>query len=220
MLTNIFFFFLAKRAAEAAKQTKKGWGFSGWFGGGKKDAGSQDNVSSPNKPVRAKLGEANSFYYDPELKRWVNKNASPEDNAPKKSAPPPPRSAPPAPRSASSSPAPPNSPPMAIPGESGRASAPPKPQPPRSSSVGPPMTKSGTSPENGNGNLTAPGGPPMMMRSASNTSAASAGGPPSRPATSLSNSSSIDDLLAAAGPRKAGAKKPRKSARYVDVMNQ
>ncbi|KAM7208783.1 COPII coat assembly protein sec-16, variant 1 [Naviculisporaceae sp. PSN 640] len=219
----------AKRAAEAAKQTKKGWGFSGWFGGAKKDTPSQDNVSSPNKPIRAKLGEANSFYYDPELKRWINKNASPEDNAPKKSAPPPPRSAPPAgagPRSASSSPAPPMSPPMATPAEAGRASAPPKPpqtqgQPPRAASVGPTMaTTSENGNGNGNGTLAPPGGgggPPMMMRSASNTSAASA--PPSRPATSLSNSSSIDDLLAAAGPRKAGAKKPRKSARYVDVMN-
>ena len=33
----------------------------------------------------------------------------------------------------------------------------------------------------------------------------------------MSNASSIDDLLAAPGPRK-GAKKPRKSGRYVDVM--
>jgi hypothetical protein len=36
----------------------------------------------------------------------------------------------------------------------------------------------------------------------------------------MSNSSSIDDLLSAAGPRKAGAKKTRKSARYVDVMTK
>ncbi|KAK4215897.1 COPII coat assembly protein sec-16, variant 1 [Rhypophila decipiens] len=211
----------AKRA-EAAKQTKKGW-LGGWFGGGaKKDSGSQDNASSsdPKKPVRAKLGEANSFYYDPELKRWINKNASPEDNAPKKSAPPPPRSAPVTPRTASSSPAPPGGPPMAIPGgldAGGRESAPPPPAmgrpAPRSASVGPALASQE------NGSLAAPGGPPMM-RSVSQASAASAGGPPSRPSTALSNSSSIDDLLAAAGPRKAGAKKAKKGARYLDVMSQ
>jgi hypothetical protein len=65
-----------------------------------------------------------------------------------------------------------------------------------------------------------------MLRSVSNTSTASApalgqGPPTSRPPTSLSNSSSIDDLLGAAGPRKAGgAKKAKRGARYVDVMNK
>jgi len=41
-----------------------------------------------NAPVKASLGEQTSFYYDKDLKRWVNKNAKPED--PKPSAPPPP----------------------------------------------------------------------------------------------------------------------------------
>ncbi|KAK3325319.1 Sec23-binding domain of Sec16-domain-containing protein [Apodospora peruviana] len=213
----------AKRTAEA-KQAKKGWGFGGWFGGGGAKKEAQEVASAnPNKPIRAKLGEANSFYYDPEKKRWVNKNSSPEDSAAKTATPPPPRSSVP-PRSAASSPAPPmTSPPMPIPGaEAGRASAPPVGPPPRSVSMGmtpPPPSNLGppaTISENGNnGSL----GPPSMMRSVSNTSSA-AGGPPSRPTTSLSNSSSIDDLLAAAGPRKAGAKKPRKSARYVDVMTK
>ncbi|GAB1314908.1 vesicle coat component [Madurella fahalii] len=205
----------AKRA-EASKQTKKGWGFTSWFGGGSKKDASQE--SSPNKPIRAKLGEANSFYYDPELKRWVNKNAGPEDNA-KKATPPPPKAAP---RSSSSSPAPPSPAAMGSPRlgpEAGRASAPP-PRPPRSVSVG-----GGLGPSSSDSNLGAPPppGPVNMLRSVSNTSTASAPPPSSssRPTTSLSNSSSIDDLLGAAGPRRpGGAKKPRKSARYVDVMSK
>jgi hypothetical protein len=190
--------------------------------------------SNPNKPIRAKLGEANSFYYDAELKRWINKNAGPEDTA-KKATPPPPRAGPSAPRSVSASPA---SPPFS------RASAsapPPMGGPPRAASSRPP-TSSGadsalpSSPGMGMGGaggaLGPPPGPVAMLRSVSNTSTASApplgqggaggaGGPPSRPPTSLSNSSSIDDLLGAAGPRKPGAaKKARKGARYVDVMGK
>ncbi|KAK0727354.1 Sec23-binding domain of Sec16-domain-containing protein [Lasiosphaeria miniovina] len=200
-----------KRAAEA-KQAKKGWGFTTWFGsGGAAKKESHDPAS--NKPIRAKLGEANSFYYDPDQKRWVNKNAGPEDNVTKKATAPPPRGGP---RSASSSPAPP----MGVPGptsapDTGRASAPPM-GPPRSTMTPPP---SGLNSSASEANLMAPPlAPPTMMRSSSNTSTGS--GPPSRPTTSLSHSSSIDDLLGAAGPRKVGAKKPRKSARYVDVMTK
>ncbi|KAM4056390.1 sec23-binding domain of sec16 [Hirsutella rhossiliensis] len=68
----------AKRAA-AQQSTKKGWGFSGWFGGSKKAEANMGESSSPGKPVRAKLGEASSFVYDPELKRWINKKASQEN---------------------------------------------------------------------------------------------------------------------------------------------
>ncbi|KAK4199874.1 putative COPII coat assembly protein sec-16 [Triangularia verruculosa] len=205
----------AKRA-EAAKTQKKGWGFGSWFGGKKADMPQQQEASgTPNKPIRAKLGEANSFYYDPELKRWVNKNASGEE-AVKKATPPPPKAGPPggAPRSATSSPL---FPPQDMTGRV--ASAP----PPRVASAGnltPPGSASDT-------NLAAPPpGPVAMLRSASNTSTASAppGGarpPMGGPAKSLSNSSSIDDLLGAVGPRRPGqGKKPRKSARYVDVMTK
>ncbi|KAK3308191.1 Sec23-binding domain of Sec16-domain-containing protein [Chaetomium strumarium] len=210
----------AKRA-EAAKQAKKGWGFTSWFGGGaKKEASPQE--ASPNKPIRAKLGEPNSFYYDPELKRWVNKNAGPEDTA-KKATPPPPRST--TPRSVSANPA---TPPGSSSGpDTGRASAPPT-GPPRaaSASISRPPTSASESnlpASGGSPRLPPPPGPVSMLRSASNTSTASA--PPlgagSRPPTSLSNSNSIDDLLGAAGPRKPGAaKKPRKGARYVDVMGK
>ncbi|KAL2025113.1 hypothetical protein VTK56DRAFT_115 [Thermocarpiscus australiensis] len=206
----------AKRA-EAAKQAKKGWGLTSWFRGGAKKETQEE--STPNKPVKAKLGEPNSFYYDPELKRWVNKNASAEDNAAKKATPPPPKATP---RSASSSPAPP--PRTASPGlppsgpDAGRASAPPV-GPPRAGTA-PPPAGAGLAPSASEPNLPVPPpGPVAMLRSVSNTSS-TASTPPSRPPTSLSNSSSIDDLLGAAGPRKPGAKKPRKAARYVDVMNK
>ncbi|KAK4127497.1 hypothetical protein N657DRAFT_687754 [Parathielavia appendiculata] len=209
----------AKRA-EAAKQAKKGWGLTSlFFGGGgtkKEAAASQD--SGPKKPIRAKLGEANSFYYDPELKRWVNKNAGPEEAA-KKATPPPPKATP---RSVSSSPG--------LPPQS--ASVPPS-GPPRSmsASLGPPMSSSDTNLPSSNisggggggGVPPPPAGPVSMLRSVSNTSSASApqlGQGPARPPTSLSNSSSIDDLLGAVGPRKAGAKKVKKGARYVDVMGK
>ncbi|KAK4044813.1 Sec23-binding domain of Sec16-domain-containing protein [Parachaetomium inaequale] len=222
----------AKRA-EAAKQGKKGWGFTSWFGGAKKDAaapGAQQGGSSsnPNKPIRAKLGEANSFYYDPDLKRWVNKNAGPEDTA-KKATPPPPRMGGAAtPRSVSASPA---SPPFPS-SDRGRASAPPPMGGPPRAASRPPTSASDTNlapPSPGFGSLGGPPppGPVAMLRSVSNTSTASApplgqgGAPPARPPTSLSNSSSIDDLLGAAGPRKPGAaRKARKGARYVDVMGK
>lgn len=43
---------------------KKGW-FGGWFG-------KKDQNAGPG-PIKAKLGEESSFYYDTELKKWVNK---------------------------------------------------------------------------------------------------------------------------------------------------
>ncbi|OTB06111.1 hypothetical protein M426DRAFT_319187 [Hypoxylon sp. CI-4A] len=190
----------AKRAAEA-KAAKKGWGFSGWFGGGKKEPADQGN-----KPIKAKLGEASSFVYDPELKRWVNKKPGAENTPAKTATPPPPRAAgtPPPPGPGTTLAPPP-----------GGLSVPPT-GPPRLSPS--PALRQAVSYDN----LGVPGGAPLMMRSVSNQSAASAPGgppnaPPSRPTTSLSNASSIDDLLGAAGPRKGG-KKARKSGRYVDVM--
>ncbi|KAI0112623.1 Sec23-binding domain of Sec16-domain-containing protein [Hypoxylon sp. NC0597] len=191
----------AKRAAEA-KAAKKGWGFGGWFGGGKKES-----LDQANKPIKAKLGEASSFVYDPELKRWVNKKPGAENTPAKTATPPPPRAA-----SRNGTPPPPGSS-SAPPGGLGVPPA----GPPRLSPA-PTLLNKAVSHEN----LSVPGGAPPMMRSVSSQSTNSAPGgttgPPSRPATSLSNASSIDDLLGAAGPRKGGAKKARKSGRYVDVM--
>ncbi|KAJ6781016.1 hypothetical protein PWT90_10107 [Aphanocladium album] len=192
----------AKRAAEAAAAKKAGgWGFGGWFGGSKKaELGSGE--ASPQKAIRAKLGESNSFVYDPDLKRWINKKAGAEQTEAPKAAPPPPRGG--APRSVSGTPPP-------------SASGPPMAGLPRSASTS--NLKAGTMPPPTGLGI---GGAPPMMRSDSNASAGGAptppSGPPSRPATSISNASSIDDLLGAAGPRKAAGKKPRKSGRYVDVM--
>ncbi|KAI0416789.1 Sec23-binding domain of Sec16-domain-containing protein [Xylaria grammica] len=178
-----------KRIAEAKASKKSGWGFGGWFGGGKKEP-----AELPNKPIKAKLGEASSFVYDPDLKRWVNKKPGAENTVAKSATPPPPRAASTPPTSTTSAP------PIGI-------TAPPPSRP-----IPTPMTLSKAISQE---SLNAPGGAPLMARSISNQSNASA--PPSRPATSLSNASSIEDLLGAAGPRKGG-KKPRKSGRYVDVM--
>ncbi|KAH8833595.1 Sec23-binding domain of Sec16-domain-containing protein [Flagelloscypha sp. PMI_526] len=57
----------------------KGW-FSSWWGGSSKPA-----------PIKANLGEQSSFYYDKELKKWVNKKAG-EDTSAKPSGPPQPPS--------------------------------------------------------------------------------------------------------------------------------
>ncbi|KAF5021504.1 hypothetical protein F66182_6447 [Fusarium sp. NRRL 66182] len=195
----------AKRAA-AQQSTKKGWGFGGWFGGSKKAAALETSSgdSSPNKPIRAKLGEASSFVYDPDLKRWVNKKPGAENTPAKTATPPPPKAGP---RSVSGTPPPPSGtppPPLVT-----SNSAPPPLMPPKVRSGTPELSKASSSESLGLA-------PPVMTRSVSNTSNASA--PPSRPTTSMSNASSIDDLLSVA-PRKAGdKKKPRKSGRYVDVM--
>ncbi|KAL6360574.1 hypothetical protein LRP88_06280 [Fusarium phalaenopsidis] len=190
----------AKRAA-AQQPAKKGWGFGGWFGGGKKAAldTPSPGESSPGKPIRAKLGEASSFVYDPELKRWVNKKPGAENTPAKTATPPPPRGGP---RSVSGTPPPPpGTPPPLVTSNS----APPPLMPPKVRAGTPDLTRTASS-----DSLA----PPPLLRSVSNTS----NGPPSRPTTSMSNASSIDDLLSVQ-PRKASdKKKPRKSGRYVDVM--
>ncbi|KAH9904700.1 Sec23-binding domain of Sec16-domain-containing protein [Xylariomycetidae sp. FL2044] len=194
----------AKRAAEAKAAPKKGWGFGGWFGGGNKK---EQLDQQPNKPIKAKLGEASSFVYDPDLKRWVNKKPGAENTPAKTATPPPPRAAYGAPPPPGGTPAPP-----------GGIAPPPGPPSARGTPPPPAALNKAASQES----LHVPGMPPTMTRTVSNQSTASAPGgppsaPPSRPATSLSNASSIDDLLGASGPRK-GARKPRKSGRYVDVM--
>lgn len=190
----------AKRDKEAAAQ-KKGW-FGGWF---KKDP----NLAQQGPgPIKAKLGEENSFVYDPELKKWINKKAGAPDTSKPTATPPPPRGGPPtAPRSASG-----GTPPIGPPSTGLR---PPTSMPPRSSSMPPPMgipSRSSTPgvPSDNEGAAK----PPALARPPL------ASGPPSRPGTSMSNASSIDDLLGAAAPRKGPAAKKKKAGRYVDVMAQ
>lgn len=69
---------------EQQKQKQKDTGGSGWFGWLKKGDDKGPTVH------RAKLGEESSFVYDEKLKRWVNKNAAPEENEAIAKPPPPP----------------------------------------------------------------------------------------------------------------------------------
>lgn len=169
-------------------------------------------MSQPGKPIRAKLGEASSFVYDPDLKRWVNKKGG--DVAPTPTAtPPPPRAVGP-PRTASGPPASgPTSLPRAIPtamrAASDYAGGP----------AGSPLAHANGLPPSSlsTENLA----PPAMVRSVSNGSAAGGppSAPPSRPSTSMSNASSIDDLLGpATGGSRKGTTKKKKGRGYIDVM--
>ncbi|AAS54692.1 AGR202Wp [Eremothecium gossypii ATCC 10895] len=71
-----------REAAEKEKRKNEGGGSSRWFGWLKKD-------TNEKKPIKAKLGQKNNFYYDEKLKRWVNKDATEEEKQ-KVSTPPPP----------------------------------------------------------------------------------------------------------------------------------
>ena len=207
--------FRAAAEADAARgqddksdKDKKGW-FGGWFGGKK------DQMPGPG-PVRAKLGEQSSFYFDKDLNKWVNKKGGSEAATPAASTPPPPRGPP----SRVASAAVPGPPSMGPPSRnvSGSNLSAMGSRPPTSS--GPPMSggsgssnppsRTGTPASMGNappGVLSGPGAAGLM--------------PPPRPSSSLSHASSLDDLLG--GPPTAGAKKgtvkgKKKGGRYVDVM--
>ncbi|KAL1955829.1 hypothetical protein VTO42DRAFT_8068 [Malbranchea cinnamomea] len=178
----------AKRAQD--QQAEKGGWFS-WLRGGKKE--------QTNAPIRAKLGEKNSFYYDNELKRWVNKKDPSTATPAAHATPPPPKGpAPPSRSAASTAPPPPSSTGSpAPPTLNGNLAPPPSSSPSLSGSPVPPSSV-----------------PNLMPRS---VSAGDALG--SRPGTSLSNVSSIDDLLGAPQARKGGTLKTRKKGRgYVDIM--
>ncbi|GAB7352990.1 hypothetical protein MBLNU459_g3554t1 [Dothideomycetes sp. NU459] len=211
----------AARDSKSDDPGKKGW-FGGWFGGKK------DPNAAPG-PIRAKLGEQSSFYYDPDLKKWVNKKGGDSGAETPAATPPPPRGPPS--RSTSGNFGPPSGGPPGPPsraasgiGLSGLASS------------GPPGSRPATA---GSGTPGLPG-PPSRMSTPAMTSppigmdaspvqsstpppGMNGGGPPSappsRPPTSMSTASSIDDLLGAPGPRKGGAAKNKKrGGRYVDVM--
>ncbi|KAF2443784.1 hypothetical protein P171DRAFT_432961 [Karstenula rhodostoma CBS 690.94] len=196
----------AKRGKETAAQRKSGSWLGGWFGGGAK----KDNAMPANKPIKAKLGEENSFKYDPELKKWVNTKGGAAEASKPMATPPPPRSGPPS-RAVSTQSA--MSPPSSLPNASG-LSIPPTSNPlQRSSSMPPPMGLPGS-------RASTPGipsdnegpRPPVLSRPSMPT------GPPSRPGTGMSTASSIDDLLGAPQARKGAAKGKKKGGRYVDVM--
>ncbi|KAI9828001.1 MAG: hypothetical protein M1819_006844 [Sarea resinae] len=216
----------------AAQQEKKSW-FGSWFGRKSSDPGQQQQHQGP---IKAKLGEENSFYYDPDLKKWVNKKAGAEGQAHAHSpTPPPPRASGPPSRSASGPPLS-SRPPGLLTTQS-------SPMMGKGLGVGigtpgvggvPPLPQAQSSADS----LSAPspsltGGPPGAAASANASASGSlapptpaasgtpglASGPPSRPPTSMSNASSIDDLLGAPAARKGGTvRKNKRRGNYVDVM--
>ncbi|TKA66910.1 hypothetical protein B0A49_10574 [Cryomyces minteri] len=215
-------------SAPSSSAEKKGW-FGGWF---KKDANASLAASAAggraasSGPVvhRAKLGEENSFVYDPELKKWVNKKAPKESSDAGKAAagtPPPPRGGPTRAASAGvglgvGGMGPP--PPVGMPSGLAKSSAPPsRLGSPAVDAASPPPTQGLHSPP-----VAAAGGLPIPSSLSGIVGGPGAGSaPPSRPPTSMSNASSIDDLLGAPAPRKGGTVKgKKKGGRYIDVMAQ
>jgi hypothetical protein len=193
----------AKRDKEVAAKKSGGW-LSGWF---KKDP------NAAPAPIKAKLGEESSFYYDPDLGKWVNKKAGASGEPERATAtPPPPKGPPMGSRSTSGSAmAPLMGPPTGL-------MAPPTSAPQRSSSMPPPMAGPGSrasTPGIPSDTENAPK-PPALAR----PSFGAASGPPSRPGTGMSTASSIDDLLGAPQARKGAGAKKKKGGRYVDVFPQ
>ncbi|CAF9943366.1 MAG: vesicle coat component [Alectoria fallacina] len=223
-----------RRAAEADAQkdnapklnTKKSGWFGGWLGSSKKEGDAADAHGTPNAPIKAKLGEQNSFYYDSEKKRWVNKK-DPDGKAAAVPVPPPPKgppsrvvsaAGPPRPSSSAPPPVPPLptaiTPPINVtrPAISNPSLSKPASQYPSQSSspvVSAPTTIEEASTEPSVASITSATGPPSGPPSA----------PPSRPATGMSGASSIDDLIGVPQPRKGGTvRKGKKGRGYVDVM--
>ena len=202
-----------KDKAPQLNAKKSGW-LGGWFGG-KKDGDAAQGT--PNAPIKAKLGEQSSFYYDPEKKRWIDKK-NPDATPAATATPPPPKG--PASRAVSGPP-----PPRPV-----STSTPPVPPLPMATST--PATPSSRPPTSNN--LSRPSSPAVLapaleepeteasqqaMRSVSVPPSGPPSAPPSRPPTSMSNASSIDDLIGAPQARKGGTvRKGKKGRGYVDVM--
>jgi hypothetical protein len=178
----------------------------------------KEEHGTPGKPIKAKLGEESSFYYDAELKRWVNKKDKDSGGEAKKATPPPPRAGPPKTMSAppggvptvASSGGPPSGPPSRAYSPAGAPPA--RPEMPAASLTEAPVGS----------RVPPPGGaPPGMMGAAQRAVSGQNSGtatPPTRPATGMSNASSIDDLLGPPVARKRGEAKKKRGGRYVDVM--
>lgn len=192
-----------------------GW-FGGWLGGKK------DPSAELNKPIRAKLGEESSFYYDEQLKKWVNKKGGTEAATPAAATPPPPRGPPSRVTSATAAGLPRSGPPSRAASATGVLGS----RPPTSGSIGPPAAP-GSGPPSRAATPSFPGPPesaglPSSVTALNGDGSALPSGPPSRPSTSMSTASSLDDLLGAGPPgggRKAGTLKgKKKGGRYIDVM--
>ncbi|KAL8917388.1 MAG: hypothetical protein Q9208_007973 [Pyrenodesmia sp. 3 TL-2023] len=212
-----------KDQSKDLKAKKSGWfgGIGGgWLGGGKKDDGSLSNQEP--KAIKAKLGEESSFYYDKDLKKWVNKKgpAPTSTEAPKA---PPPRGPPS--RAVSGAGGPPSTamsrgatPPVPpIPSVlTGQTATPPihvsQPTPLAGPQSGPPSrtetpSRAGSPAIAANGDRAPSEGPPSA--------------PPSRPRTAVTGTSSIDDLIGEPRARQGGTiRRGKKGRGYVDVMAQ
>lgn len=208
---------------EPKLNAKKSW-FGGWLGGKKEG----DSSRSPsNGPIRAKLGEESSFYYDSNLKKWVNKKAGETASEVVVPKAPPPRGPPSRAVSAASMVPPPSTTPP-VPALA-RDSTPPFSainlppinitKPPTSSPQLPPSPTRSFSSAAALPSKTeeAPALPPMPILARPEGFSSSA--PPSRPATAMSEASSIDDLLGQPQARKGGTvRRGKKAGRYVDIM--
>lgn len=202
-----------KDKAPQLNAKKSGW-LGGWFGG-KKDGDAAQGT--PNAPIKAKLGEQSSFYYDPEKKRWIDKK-NPDATPAATATPPPPKgpasravSGPPPPRPVSTSTPPVPPLPMAT-----STPATPSSKPPTSNNLSRPSSPAVLAPPPGEPETEAP---QQVMRSVSGPPSGPPSAPPSRPPTSMSNASSIDDLIGAPQARKGGTvRKGKKGRGYVDVM--
>ena len=211
---------IAQKDSAPKLNNKKSW-FGGWLGGGKKEG---DGHGTPNAPIKAKLGEESSFYYDKEKKKWVDKK-NPDTANTSAPAPPPPRGPPsraasatgPPPMPPSSTPPVPplpmltETPPISVtkPPTSGAPSSNrPSYHPSRSPSPAP-NSNTAEEPAAVHSLFSDSSGPPSGPPSA----------PPSRPATGMSGANSIDDLIGAPQARKGGTvRKGKKGRGYVDVM--
>ncbi|KAL8861386.1 MAG: hypothetical protein Q9178_002259 [Gyalolechia marmorata] len=221
-----------RKAAEAdaqkdLKPKKSGWfgGVGGWLGSKKDD----DLSSQEPKAIKAKLGEESSFYYDKELKKWVNKKgpAPAASEAPKA---PPPRGPPS--RAVSGA----GGPPVSM--SASRTSTPPVPPlpsmllaptatPPIGVSQPPTPIPHQSQPPSGNGTPARTASPAMAPAAAAALEQASSSrppsAPPSRPSTAMEGGGGggggIDDLLGEPQVRKGGTMRRGKKGRgYVDVM--
>ncbi|KAK5155501.1 vesicle coat component [Recurvomyces mirabilis] len=208
-----------KGGKDAGKAAGGGWFKGGWFGG-KKDPSADLNAANPNKPIRAKLGEESSFYYDETLKKWVNKKGGAEAATPAAATPPPPKGMS---RNVSGVTGPPSGPPSRVASAAG-SMGPPNGfgSRPGTSSGLPPSAMGMAMSNGGSGPPSRAGTPASGVADGNGEGLAGPTGvpPPMRPASSMSTASSLDDLLAA-GPRKGGAGgtvKGKKKGRYVDVM--
>jgi len=199
---------------------KSGW-FGGWLGSKKEGDAAP---GTPNAPIKAKLGEQSSFYYDAEKKRWIDKKNP--DLAPAATAPPPPPKGPPSRAVSAAGALPPistSTPPVPLlpmatvtPPVNGA-----KPTPSHLPSSGPLSQHQSrsqspaihpseeTTTETRSFSMLMTTGPPSGPPSA----------PPSRPGTGMSGANNIDDLIGAPQARKGGTvRKAKKGRGYVDVM--